>query len=377
MLSKSGSRRKFAYLVALSLSVTLIMTACSSNEDTTPVLAGAVVPTRVATNTPTATITSTPTTEPTTTSTPTATNTPTSTSSPTTTPSPTATETASPTPTFTSEPPTAIATSGIELSLPTQATISVSLPGTQPVEVYDPQTIVIDGFTFDYTGTLTNTNYQIFFVFSAQAGDIIDVGLNRTSGDLDPLVMILNSDDETLVENDDDPEGGTRNAYLEGFEVPEDGEYTIVATRFQRNLGTSQGNYEFYFDQYEGNGIVTNTQVPPVTDTELVYGDVSVGDISDSQHTIEFTFEGEAGDIVTISMEHTDGDLDPLLILANSNGDALIQDDDGGGNRNSLIENFTLPRTGTYIIYATRFQQQLGTTTGRFRLQLEVTVNGT
>lgn len=373
LLSKSGLSRKSMVLTLLAMVVIGIVSACAPEENVTPKLAGAVVPTRISTDTPTPTLTSTPTTMPTETQTPT--NTATETSTPTATPTASATATATET-----DSPTATATSGIELSLPTQATISVALPGTQTAENYDPVTVYIDDLGFEYTGSLTDTNYEAFFVFEASAGDELEVSMDRISGDLDPLLLVMNSDGEIIAENDDDPDGGTRDAYLEPYQIPDDGEYTVVATRFQRELGTSRGDFEFYFDLYEGDGTPVATNTPEQMDpaqSEIAYDDTVSGNISDAMYRIEFTFEGEAGDLVTISMDHTQGDLDPLLLLVNENGNTLIQDDDGGGDRNARISGFSLPRSGTYTIVATRFQQNLGTTTGRFDLTLERSVNDT
>ena len=196
LLSKSGLCRKFMILPLLAMVVIGIVSACVPEENATPMLAGAVVPTRISTDTPTPTLTSTPTTMPTETQTPTNTATETST--------PTTTSTASPTATATeTDAPTATATSGIALSLPTQATISVALPGTQTAETYDPITVYIDDVGFDYTGSLTDTNYEAFFVFDALAGDEIEVSMERISGDLDPLLLVMNSDGEIIAENED------------------------------------------------------------------------------------------------------------------------------------------------------------------------------
>ena len=64
---------------------------------------------------------------------------------------------------------------------------------------------------------------------------------------------------QVIAENDDDPDGGTRNAYLESYLLTEDGEYTVIATRFQRDLGTSRGDFDLYFDLYEGDGTLVAT----------------------------------------------------------------------------------------------------------------------
>jgi hypothetical protein len=64
------------------------------------------------------------------------------------------------------------------------------------------------------------------------------------------------------------------------------------------------------------------------------------------------TFEGEAGDIVTIT---TRSDDDPYLILRGPGGQPLVRDDDSGPDANAAITNYQLPKTGTYTIVVATF----------------------
>jgi hypothetical protein len=73
------------------------------------------------------------------------------------------------------------------------------------------------------------------------------------------------------------------------------------------------------------------------------------------------------------------GDLDAYLFLLDSNQRELTRNDDaattvGNTGLNAQIPNFTAPAAGTYIIRATRFGQQNGSSTGRY--ELSVTAGG-
>ena len=59
------------------------------------------------------------------------------------------------------------------------------------------------------------------------------------------------------------------------------------------------------------------------------------------------TFEGVAGEVVTIEL--TSDDFDTYLLLQDPAGDLINQDDDGAGGTNSRI-TLTLPSTGTYTL---------------------------
>jgi len=68
-----------------------------------------------------------------------------------------------------------------------------------------------------------------------------------------------------------------------------------------------------------------------------------------------YTFEGRAGQQVTIEMNSRE--IDAYLILLDPTGQELAQDDDGGDNRNARIQ-VTLSETGTYTILANSAQEE-------------------
>lgn len=83
-----------------------------------------------------------------------------------------------------------------------------------------------------------------------------------------------------------------------------------------------------------------------------------------------YTFEGAAGQQVTIEMDSQD--FDPFLILLSPRGRDLAQDDDGGGDKNARIVA-TLPANGTYTLIANSAQ---GGESGTYRLQIASTEGG-
>lgn len=92
------------------------------------------------------------------------------------------------------------------------------------------------------------------------------------------------------------------------------------------------------------------------------------GNLNNTLFSARFSFEGRARDRVTISMQATSGDLDPFLVLFDPAGDLLEQNDDTGtGSRDAEI-SIELRESGTYVVEATRFQQEAGTSAGTYRL---------
>jgi tetratricopeptide (TPR) repeat protein len=65
-------------------------------------------------------------------------------------------------------------------------------------------------------------------------------------------------------------------------------------------------------------------------------------------------FEGQAGQTITLTADaRAPQTVDPLVILLNEDGDALVADDDGGGDYNARINSFALPADGAYIAVVT------------------------
>ena len=107
----------------------------------------------------------------------------------------------------------------------------------------------------------------------------------------------------------------------------------------------------------------------------LAYGASAVGLIADDRYEAIYTFTGERGDVVTITLSRRSGDLDAFLILQDAQGNQLAANDDAPGAAtatDSRIAHFRLPADGTYTIVATRFQRQAGTSRGQFELTLEL-----
>lgn len=102
----------------------------------------------------------------------------------------------------------------------------------------------------------------------------------------------------------------------------------------------------------------------------ITSGQTVSGSITNDNKFALYRFEGEAGDVVTISLIATAGRLDTALFLLDPNGFQIADNDDAvvGESTDSLISEFTLPENGQYTIIATHFGMQYGGTTGAYNL---------
>lgn len=94
------------------------------------------------------------------------------------------------------------------------------------------------------------------------------------------------------------------------------------------------------------------------------------GSLNDGTPRARYSFNASRDEGVTIQLETTSGNLDPLLNLYNANGLLIASNDDQApGERNARIA-LTLAAAGTYIIEAARFEGGDTLTSGTFRLTL-------
>ena len=93
--------------------------------------------------------------------------------------------------------------------------------------------------------------------------------------------------------------------------------------------------------------------------SEISFGETVSGVVEAGERAF-WAFEGTADQIVTIAMQELNSGLDTYLELLGPYGKILAEDDDGGGDRNSEIGNFVLPKTDTYVIVARGYSDSSG-----------------
>src|SRR5258708_5900586 len=92
------------------------------------------------------------------------------------------------------------------------------------------------------TGDLSNDHSEALYSFTAQAGDSVMITMDTDKATLDPLVILVDQSQQSVLAVDNDS-GGNRNARLR-FVIPSAGTYVIRATAVQGN-GDINGSYRF------------------------------------------------------------------------------------------------------------------------------------
>lgn len=104
----------------------------------------------------------------------------------------------------------------------------------------------------------------------------------------------------------------------------------------------------------------------------VAFGQLISGVINNENFFASYLLEANSSDSVTIEMRTTSGDLDPYLVLVHRATRQVVAENDDGtpSSLDARLDRIVLTEGGTYIILATRFAGQSGSTSGEFSLQV-------
>lgn len=187
----------------------------------------------------------------------------------------------------------------------------------------------------------------------------------------DPYLMLVSPDGDVIARSDDaqgfsggyGPSG--LNSRIEGAVLPEDGEYTIVATSFGETE-TFPYVLQLQSDQRE------TTDLRSIELNSTATGQIDKTDEFSQQYRGFYepvTFDAESGQTVRVDMGAQRGDT--YLTLLGPDGTVIAENDDNDRSLNSTIERTTLNEDGQYTIIASSYSP--GDT---FEYQLSVDVVG-
>lgn len=208
-----------------------------------------------------------------------------------------------------------------------------------------------------------------FYEFNLRAGQTINALLEATSGDLDPYLVLYDPNGVEVAENDDRDFPHDLNAEIT-YTAATDGLHAVMATHI---VGTA-GNYRLT--------VTISGDAPPVTVTDPIKADPAITDIEPGtllhQHTgymgddvadYHHEMRLQAGQAVIISAEATSGNLDTYLIVRDSAGVTVAENDDRDFGDLDAEIIFIVQETDTYTIIVTN----ISGTSGQYRLTVTAT----
>lgn len=191
----------------------------------------------------------------------------------------------------------------------------------------------------DYYETITDyldRNQEAAYTFKGTEGDIVTISVEAS---FDSNLRLEDSDGNLLIADDDS--GGSFNPLIEFFTLPATSEYKIILRGYSPE---SLGSYSLILTKGES----TFDRTTPIT-----YGSTFTGRL-DAGGRVAFTFTGNAGDLVSVSV---DSGFDSNLVLRDDQGNLVAQDDDSGGRLQPALTDFRLPGTGNYILIIDAFSE--------------------
>jgi catechol 2,3-dioxygenase-like lactoylglutathione lyase family enzyme len=173
------------------------------------------------------------------------------------------------------------------------------------------------------------------WTFDGAEGYVVNIAMNATDGVLDCFIEFYAPDGVLLTTDDDSGIG--YNALIEYYTLPAEGTYRVVVRGGEFG---STGTY-----------VLALVQTELVVQGTLAYSD-TVDALLEPGTRHHWVFEGEAGDVVSISMTAASEGMDTYLELFAPGGVRVMVDDDGGAGSDAAIVAFELPLSGIYRIIA-------------------------
>jgi pre-peptidase len=182
------------------------------------------------------------------------------------------------------------------------------------------------------------------------AGDMVNITVDTSSGDLDPNVTLYDSQKNEVAFNDDrNAPLSDYNSTIPNFIVQTTGTYELDVAGYQQ----TSGSFTLAVTR-----VATGAPLGPGQD-QVFSGKVEAN--GTSTQTVQFN----AGDYVTITVRSLSQDFDTKISLLGPAGSELTSNDDyvpddpndsGMGSTDSRIRNFQVTQTGTYTIQVTGYQ---------------------
>lgn len=224
------------------------------------------------------------------------------------------------------------------------------------------------------SGTINDDIVSRLYTFTGSEGDTVRITMEAAPGfDLDSYLELQDSSGNVIDANDDINPGVIRDSRIT-IELPADGDYKVLASRYVgEDTDVTSGDFDLTLALLTEEDLLAsgvNQETIPIT-----YGQSLTGEINDNQYLVFYVFDGEAGDVVSVLVDHLSGNLDSVLHLYQASGDSwvlLITNDDSptGGTYEALLDNIVLPETTKYLIAISRYGLSEEATAGAYSLTL-------
>ncbi len=198
------------------------------------------------------------------------------------------------------------------------------------------------------------------WTFDGSAGEYVTVILNPLGEDMDVTLQLLAPDGTSLLEMDDAWAGEAE--ILLDYELPDDGEYTIIV----RELFEEPGYYEL---ELLGSPDPIGAIVPPgaIEQGELLVGETFIVTLAEGEKHAWFLYSTGVSQRVDVTLT-PDAEMDLLLSIIAPDGTMLVDElDEAGDGEPEVAQCVTLEQEGQYIVIVDEFWDM---TAGEYSLEV-------
>jgi hypothetical protein len=209
---------------------------------------------------------------------------------------------------------------------------------------------VVTGVLDATDATLDDGKPYEHWVFSAQAGERLSFDLSATDFDTYLSVGEMSGSEYMELAYDDDSGEGT-NSLLSDWSAPRSGEFIVRV----RPYSSGTGSYTLAINS--GASPVASVSGGPqtryVTRGQTVNGVIDASDaaLADGRSYEHWLFSAQAGERVTFDLRSSA--FDTYLSVGEMRGSTYVElatDDDSGEGTNSLLSDWSAPRSGEFVV---------------------------
>lgn len=230
-------------------------------------------------------------------------------------------------------------------------------PATQEAE---PQQVV---YGRPATDKITDTTFQVKWLFLPTAKDRLTITVNRSSDTLVPAVQLQDEQGNVLAKADHDPTYA--RASIQNFILPKPGRYVIVVGRLNGQAGKTTGGFTLIVSLLGAGADGLN---PRFVEGQIKLAQPRDGSISESKWLDTWAFQTQGTDPLTITVSRTRSTLVPTLALFDSNWNQVATGTLDESFATVAIDKFAPAASGLYYVSIGRIDGTNGGTVGDYRL---------
>ncbi len=186
------------------------------------------------------------------------------------------------------------------------------------------------------------------YAFEGRTGQRIQIDM--TSREIDSFLILIDPNGNEVAQDDDS--GGGSNAKIVAT-LPADGTYLLMANSYDAG---EAGTYSLRAQASTARAGSSASQGRFILQQEGILGPGASVLPSDGSLYRQYTFEGRAGQSVTINLASPD--FDTYVALLDPNGQLIGENDDASQSDPTSQLSITLPRTGVYRVIVNAYDRR-------------------